>query len=773
MTANSAPRIGLPGHVVGALIGFGTAWSAMLAWRGFTSRSELYLTDLVAVGLPLVLLGAAGRAARLSTAVVLPVQALLAWLGLTWQLTGNPFAVDAVGTTMRAAIDASREYAAPVPTEAGDGVQPLLLAGGLLVVLLVDALALGLRRVPLAGLPVLTVYSVPIGLLGGGLSWYVFALSAWGFLTLLFLQEQDQVLRWGRDLGPGTSRRRLGERVRVSSAGVGSLAVAAAVAAPLLLPTLDVALLDVGQGAGSPERIEIVNPIADLRRDLTRGRDRDLLTVVTDDPAPAYLRISVLNRFTENQWSSGDRDIPSDQGADGDQPAPPGVPASLPRTEYDYRVEVTDRFESRWLPTQPVVSAVDAAGDWRYDVGSRDFLAAEDDLTTAGLDYTMTAVTLDYDEERLSTETARAGGLPAELTALPAALNPQIARLAATVTRDADTPFRKAQALQQWFRVDGGFVYDLEPTSPDDGVGTDELSDFLLSNSEGGRRGYCEQFAAAMAVMARTLGIPARVAVGFLTPERVGPDTYTYSSHDLHAWPELYFPGAGWMRFEPTPSSRASEDLLPDYSVGADPSDVDQPEVPEPTQVPSQGPIDRPSERPEPTPRPTPAPTAAADPDSGTPWLVVATVLGGTLLLLGAALAPGALRRRARDRRLAGSVEDHWSELAATATDLGLPWPEGRSPHEVGRRARSWCGEPADDDVVAAWDRIVAAVEAARFADPGRPVPATRADTERVREAWVAAAPRRRLARWWPRSLWRRPGRAPVTAPGDRVGASR
>ena len=56
-----------------------------------------------------------------------------------------------------------------------------------------------------------------------------------------------------------------------------------------------------------------------------------------------------------------------------------------------------------------------------------------------------------------------------------------------------------------------------------------------------------------MALMGRSLGIPSRVAVGFLRPEQVGQDTYVYSSRDLHAWPEMYFGGIGWVRFEPTP----------------------------------------------------------------------------------------------------------------------------------------------------------------------------------------------------------------------------
>src|SRR5690606_28639518 len=67
---------------------------------------------------------------------------------------------------------------------------------------------------------------------------------------------------------------------------------------------------------------------------------------------------------------------------------------------------------------------------------------------------------------------------------------------------------------------------------------------------------YCEQFAASMAIMARSLGIPARVAVGYMPGSNVGDNTWEVKVHDAHAWPELYFEGFGWIRFEPTPSQQ-------------------------------------------------------------------------------------------------------------------------------------------------------------------------------------------------------------------------
>src|SRR3546814_21195190 len=67
-----------------------------------------------------------------------------------------------------------------------------------------------------------------------------------------------------------------------------------------------------------------------------------------------------------------------------------------------------------------------------------------------------------------------------------------------------------------------------------------------------------------MAVMARAVGIPARVAVGFYQADQLEDSSWEFSSHDLHAWPELYFEDYGWVRFEPTPSSHIGS--VPDYT---------------------------------------------------------------------------------------------------------------------------------------------------------------------------------------------------------------
>ncbi len=108
-------------------------------------------------------------------------------------------------------------------------------------------------------------------------------------------------------------------------------------------------------------------------------------------------------------------------------------------------------------------------------------------------------------------------------------------------------------ALQDYFTgPDSAFRYSLQ-TAPSGG--DDALVEFLTV----GRTGYCEQFASAMAVMLRAVGIPSRVAVGFTGGTDFG-DYRSIRTSDAHAWVEAYFPGTGWVLFDPTPLDRRPDD---------------------------------------------------------------------------------------------------------------------------------------------------------------------------------------------------------------------
>ncbi len=768
-----------------ALIAGGTAWAALMAWRGFLIDSGSYLAPLAVTA---VVIGASGAVLRWLGApvlVTLTVQAALAIAMVSSELGGGPLPVGAVGNeiarSFELAMDSARTYEAPIQADV-PSVAPLMIAGGAFFLLLVDFLACTLRRVPLAGLALLAIYSVPAGVVQSGPGLVAFVLAATGFLALLHLDSRDGLIKWGRPLGPDeanpwTEVNPVADAMRVGAGRIGLTATVVAVLLPPFVPVLNLDLLGLGPGDGDVN-IEIHNPRADLRRDLEREQDVPLIRLHTDDPFPDYLRVAVLNRFTGVEWSSGDRGVADGNTATGTLPPPEGLSPDVPRSVYDYRFEANEAFDSSWLPTQFPASSVEAPGDWRFDEDTMDFLAVPEDLTTENLEWSVQGIDPHYGTTGEFFKDATTVAVDDEFLEVPGGL-PSIVRLQAVeVTEGALSEYESALLLQKWFREN--FTYDLDKAP--EGVGGNAFETFLSATAPGGRTGYCEQFASAMAVMARIVGIPARVAVGFLEPDDLGNGNFEYSSYDLHAWPELYFQGAGWVQFEPTPGARA--DAPPDYSTVP----VQVPTEPDTTTGPTgTAPSDDlPTDRP--TVNETVAPEDAAagdgsDADGGTDWTVVLLrVALLALILAGAgalALAPRSLRQRARSRRLSGTAEDVWDELRSTSTDLDRPWPSGRSPQEVGRvvvehlgdraatdRAeRPRTGPDADPGATAALERLVAALERARYARPGSVAPGGLAEDARTCCASLEAGVTRRVARrarWLPRSLWQRPTRDPA-----------
>ena len=286
----------------------------------------------------------------------------------------------------------------------------------------------------------------------------------------------------------------------------------------------------------------------------------------------------------------------------------------LGREEYRYQVAIDEAFKSSWLPTQAPISAIRAEGDWRFDESTTDFFHWDEDLDTRGMEYSMTAVDLDITARGLEDASLARTEVDDEYLDLPDDLPDLVTELAYDVTGDALSKYEKSVALQDWFRANFEYSLDRGPT----GSGAGDLQAFL-SDTEGGRVGYCEQFAASMATMARVLGIPARMAIGFLEPDPVGDDTWVYSALDLHAWPELYFDGFGWVAFEPTPPVRAR--TVPSWARGVDEgAGPDGPDGrPSESASASAGPSAGPSQRPD-TEVPTVDPGSDADQDGGLPW---------------------------------------------------------------------------------------------------------------------------------------------------------
>ncbi len=116
------------------------------------------------------------------------------------------------------------------------------------------------------------------------------------------------------------------------------------------------------------------------------------------------------------------------------------------------------------------------------------------------------------------------------------------------VVGNAPTPYAATVALEAWFRRGGGFHYDQQPPPPE--PNEPALAAFVMRT----KRGYCQHYAGAMTLMLRFLGIPARVAAGF-TSGSYDSDKHEWkvTDHEAHDWVEVYFPGWGWMPFDPTP----------------------------------------------------------------------------------------------------------------------------------------------------------------------------------------------------------------------------
>ncbi|HEX6139002.1 MAG TPA: transglutaminaseTgpA domain-containing protein [Candidatus Limnocylindria bacterium] len=122
--------------------------------------------------------------------------------------------------------------------------------------------------------------------------------------------------------------------------------------------------------------------------------------------------------------------------------------------------------------------------------------------------------------------------------------------LAQQIVSGQKDPYHMADALADYLRTSPDFHYETSVDAPD--PNRDLVDQFLFDPD--GRRGYCEYFASAMAVMARSVGLPSRVAVGFAPGQRLAQGIYQYREKNAHAWAEVYFPGYGWQIFEATHS---------------------------------------------------------------------------------------------------------------------------------------------------------------------------------------------------------------------------
>ena len=770
MSARLGSRLGV------SLLAASMAWTALWSWTGLVEQPGRFLDPALLGALLIAGVGTVGRLLRWSWYAVLPVQVLVlvlwldhryasadAWAG--WVPTLSSLHVVA-GRIHDGAV-AVNTFASPVSAEHPE-TYAYLLAMSLLVLLSTDLLACGLRRVPWAGLPVIVTLTVPISVLESSLSWVVFVATSLLFMMLLATEETERVLGWGRSVaGRGERIDSLdqvvnGSTVRGSALRIGLLTAAGALVIPALVP-VSAGLFKgghgPGNGSGTDNNVTLRNPIVDLRRDLISEDHIPLVTARTAGD-PTYLRLTVLDRFNGVEWLPSARRLAKSNEANGELPPAPGLAPTATGTDTEWSLELDQAFDTTWLPTPyPTRRIAITRGDWRYDLRTLD-IAAVDKPDTGGLQYQLTGFTPDLSTARMQQALKAPPDVLAPMTSVPGNRPSVITRTAQQVTAGATTDYDRMVKLQNWFRNSGGFSYSLAPAS---GSGIAQLARFITTD----KVGYCEQFAAAMAVMARSLGVPARVAVGFLAPHKLPDGSYRYTSDDLHAWPEIYFSGSGWVRFEPTPASRTGQP--PAWTVGA--------AAPVPSAAPSAtaAPRDKTA---------TGTFKKATKTSSGSSSSSVATAVAWTVALVLVALLlalPAVVRSRQRRRRL----DDHrqgprsvdaevladgaWAELLATARDLGIVLPLHRSVRDMAEalRRRTLPGARA----LAQLDVLTEFIERAWYGRPSTVDAATRQAVVEAVEAWSSAlaesvpALRVRLARVYPRSVF---DRSRTSVPVDR-----
>ncbi|HXV93682.1 MAG TPA: DUF3488 and transglutaminase-like domain-containing protein, partial [Pseudonocardia sp.] len=656
--------------------------------------------------------------------LVAPLQllALVVLLGVVFSddnvlgvLPGPGTAAD-LGALVRGAASQIDNGIPPVP--ATPEILLLLTASFGVLAIVVHTVAVEYRAPAAAGVPLLAVFAVPTALADDLLPWWAIAGAAAGFVVLLLVRD--------------------GVRQRVvGGAAVAAVAVVLALAAGAAAGMVGTSGRFGEAGSGGTTGSIGLSPFAALRGQLEETSPSELFRV-SALPRPTYLRALTLREYVPDVGWQPSR---PDPGLPVSGPLPAG---DLPGEEVTVNVDNIG-FRDYWLPlygTPLEVSGVDD-GTWAYDEAAGTAYAnrpqREDDWEQTAL---LTAPTA----EQLRAAEGTAGVSPVYLDV--EGVDPRVAELAEEITADSPTGFDKAVALVDHFTGPGStFRYDLQ-TAP--GGGDDALVEFLTV----GQVGYCEQFASAMAVMLRTVGVAARVAVGFTAGIDVGAYR-SVTTLDAHAWVEAWFPGIGWTTFDPTPLTDGRA-VVPPYvqearQEAAGAGAAAEPEPPAP-QNPAQEQFPEPQQSPEQNPAGVPVP---ADEDRGGPPLWLFAVLA---VVVAAVLAPAVLRVVQRRRRIAavaaggrGAAAAGWAELLAESADRGVPMPPSDTVRGAARRiARE---HHLDENAQQSLRQIVRAVEASWYGGQDVPPGELVEPVARVRAAIAASSPLPLRSRVAPRSL--------------------
>jgi transglutaminase-like putative cysteine protease len=520
--------------VTRALLTGGATLALARVYSGATWVAPL----LLAAALPPAIL-ALGETRRWNPLVTSAVTVVVgAWLAIVVDVPAKTV----LGFPTTGAIAAAAHDIARSPHILRSAVVPVDPVGAALMLAVVATFVVSLAAELTA-----TRLEAPVGAIGPSIALYV-AISAlgsgrWAPTTAVYalvvveylvaLQHSDLETRrtWFQ-----SARNRRSQLV-TGGAGAGALVVAVALA---LGPGLPGARADawikyrsLGSGKGSSV-LNVLSPLVSVGAKLTgRESTQEVFTVRTTEKNGNYWRVIALDRFQNDGWS-----LNSDRRSSAQLPGPTGGPGTTLVTETFQ----LDRIDPDWLPAAYRPVRVDAPGSQVLLDSTSLFL----DRPLAGLGYTVESEIANPPKSVLEAVTeADLARMHAD-TALPADFSSRARSYAQDITRDAPTPYDKAIALMRTFQS-APFVYD-----PTVNLGTDSgaLDKFLFST----HRGFCEQYAAAFAELARSIGLPTRVAVGYQRGTLQGDGLWHVEEKDAHAWPEVWLgPTVGWFRFEPTP----------------------------------------------------------------------------------------------------------------------------------------------------------------------------------------------------------------------------
>jgi transglutaminase-like putative cysteine protease len=368
-------------------------------------------------------------------------------------------------------------------------------------------------------------------------------------------------------------------------------------------------------------------------------------------PWPRYWRARVLNVYNGRAWTASARVGPLEA---------PLVPLDGLEGAVVQEVELVGRRATTLVALPDLVDLDVEAQVERLPDGALAAVTVEEGVRR------YTAVSRAQEQAPPLVEVQDRLPYSAETLALPAGVPPRVAELGRSIVAGASDPLARALAIEAYLRG-LPYAYEVEPLP----AGGDAVDQFLFEMG----RGYCTYYASAMVILARTQGIPARVAVGYATGSYDEESrTYLVREGEAHAWPELFI-GGRWLPFEPTP-------VRPLPARGS-PGEMVPPPLPEPADV----------------PEPASAPMALW------PWALAAAACG---------LAVAALWLGARRVGLSPLARAQL-RLERLGEQAGVPWPAGATLHEYAAllEARG-VGRP---EAVRA---LVGLVEAARYS--GRPL---------------------------------------------------